>query len=502
MNTIIQKFGICTRRYWLFAVGGVVLCVGIYGAYRPLPNEVGMQGTVYRVSDDAVTFLSDETFVNEDGSRIIEQEIFDEVFRMIENAEHFILLDMFLWNSFQGAKPELHRLLSSELTEALRKKKEDFPKIEIVVISDPINTVYGGQQSPEFKSLSAAGIPVVLTDLHMLRDSNPLYSSFFRTFLQWPSYLHTFLLGREYTFRWLPNIMDAGGEKVTLRSYLQLFNFKANHRKLIVADAPKGEGVSIVTLVTSANPHDGSSAHSNVALRIEGEIWKDVLRSEQMVAKTGNVSIPLPEQLQRVEKSTGTVSVALRSEQAILEEVLAMLGRAGNGDTVELAMFYLSEKHIIDALVEASKRGANVRVILDPNKDAFGMEKNGVPNRPVAHALIRDSNGGIEIRWCATHGEQCHTKLLLVESEYGYELLLGSANYTRRNLHNLNLETNVWVSSKEPSTAYRDAKSYFARMWKNDVNRLHTLEYEAYASDSFLKRVQAWVMERTGLSTF
>ena len=49
-----------------------------------------------------------------------------------------------------------------------------------------------------------------------------------------------------------------GTEPATVRSYLALPNFKANHRKVLVAD----EGERFRAVITSANPHDGSSRHS------------------------------------------------------------------------------------------------------------------------------------------------------------------------------------------------------------------------------------------------
>ena len=61
-------------------------------------------------------------------------------------------------------------------------------------------------------------------------------------------------------------------------------------------------------------------------------------------------------------------------------------------------MFYLSNRDIVKSLLDASQRGVDVKLILDPNKDAFGMEKDGVPNRPVAHELVKKSKGKIQIR--------------------------------------------------------------------------------------------------------
>ena len=62
-------------------------------------------------------------------------------------------------------------------------------------------------------------------------------------------------------------------------------------------------------------------------------------------------------------------------------------GGGAAGDSIDVAMFYLSDRDTIGALLAAAKRGVTVRVILDPNKDAFGRTKNGIPNRSVsAHA--------------------------------------------------------------------------------------------------------------------
>ncbi len=223
----------------------ILLVAGIYGAYQPIPKEIGMQGPIYELADEAVTFLLDETYLTAEGESISEQTIFTEVMKMIAEAEKYILVDMFLWNPFQGTQPETHRLLSSELTDALIAKKQSNPDIIINVVSDPLNTVYDGQPSYQFEALKAAGIPVFLTNHGEMRDSNPLYSAFWRGLLQWPDMAHTALVGAPYTFRLFPNALNTGGEPVPLRSYLKLFNFKANHRKLIVADVPTTGGRSM-----------------------------------------------------------------------------------------------------------------------------------------------------------------------------------------------------------------------------------------------------------------
>jgi phosphatidylserine/phosphatidylglycerophosphate/cardiolipin synthase-like enzyme len=111
------------------------------------------------------------------------------------------------------------------------------------------------------------------------------------------------------------------------------------------------------------------------------------------------------------------------------------------------------------ALKRAADRGAGLRVSLDPNHDAFGKRKDGIPNRPVAKELV---DHGIEVRWCKTQGEQCHSKLLqVVRADGRAELIAGSANFTRRSLDNLNLETRVRLTDPVASPALAAAKEYF-----------------------------------------
>jgi phosphatidylserine/phosphatidylglycerophosphate/cardiolipin synthase-like enzyme len=164
-------------------------------------------------------------------------------------------------------------------------------------------------------------------------------------------------------------------------------------------------------------------------------------------------------------------------------------------------MFYISDDLVIDELLKASKRGVAIQIILDPNKDAFGRQKNGIPNRQVAHILTSKSNGSIKIRWCMTHGEQCHGKLLIVQQEHLYTMLLGSANYTRRNIGGYNLETDVMAQSKDPFTAWSDAERYFEKLWSND-GLIFSGDYETYQDTSRFKRWVAYIMEHTGLGTF
>ena len=104
----------------------------------------------------------------------------------------------------------------------------------------------------------------------------------------------------------------------------------------------------------------------------------------------------------------------LITEMEIQKELLTSIGELGTGDTVSIAMFYLSSRDIVTALLGAVERGVEIKIILDPNKDAFGYFRNGVPNRSSANELMVKSKGKIEIRWYHTHGEQFHSKLVMI----------------------------------------------------------------------------------------
>ena len=75
-----------------------------------------------------------------------------------------------------------------------------------------------------------------------------------------------------------------GQDRVSLLSYLQMLNFKANHRKVVICDSAD----EFAALVTSANPHDGSSAHGNIGIYFKGQAVADLLASEAAVLKFSN----------------------------------------------------------------------------------------------------------------------------------------------------------------------------------------------------------------------
>lgn len=472
--------------------------VFFYQLMRPFPEELARPSPEYLVPASSIAFFADETFINAKGERVARQEVWNEIFRMIDRAEHLIVLDMFLYNSFQGDKPETMRALSEELTAKLIAKRESHPHIAIALITDPINTAYDGDTGAHLNALRAAGIPVIQTNLGALPDSNPLYSPIWRIFVQW--------FGNSDTGGWLPHPFQHGGDKVTLRTWLTLANFKANHSKLIVADQPAGKGKTakrkMVTLVTSSNPHDGSSAHGNIAIRVDDQIWKSVLSSERSIAELSEAATPLYDPSAIADAADGPVRVSFLREESIRRDLLRVIGDAREGDSITMAMFYLSDRQIVRALIDAGKRKVAIKVLLDPNKDAFGMEKNGIPNRPVAKELLKKGGRTVEVRWCDTHGEQCHAKLVRAFVGGKHYVMAGSANLTRRNIGGYNLEANIAITSESEFPALAEIDAYLSRAWSNSDTERYSADYSAYEDTTFWKTSLYRIMERTGLSSF
>ena len=294
---------------------------------------------------------------------------------------------------------------------------------------------------------------------------------------------------------------EHGGDKVTLRTWLALLNFKANERNIIIADEPmKKGGQKIVTIVTSANAADAGSGDDNAALKVDDQLWKDAITNESIVAQFSGAGLP-SYNIGTVGDATGTLRVTLLRDEAIRDKVLEIIEGAKGGDTIDLMLLHLSDRGVIRALIDAANRGVHIRIILDPNTHSFNFAQNGIPNTPAAKELTDSTGGDIKIAWCDTHGETCNAKFMMGKTATSTFLLLGSANFTRRNLQGFNLEADIFAERSKEFTAWKDAGAYFDCLWNNTDSKF-TAPYEVYRDDSFWRAPLYRMMERTGLSSF
>ncbi len=84
--------------------------------------------------------------------------------------------------------------------------------------------------------------------------------------------------------------------------------------------------------------------------------------------------------------------------------------------SVDLEVYMLSDKYVINSLIDAEKRGVNVRVILEENPyKGYGANKS-----------VRDklSHYGINVKWANRAYQLTHSKFLVIDGRTGYILTM------------------------------------------------------------------------------
>ncbi|MGG1629315.1 phospholipase D family protein [Rossellomorea sp. NRS-1567] len=456
------------KSWW---IGGVIILiltvVMFYHRVKPLPPGVSYAGNTYTIPEKDVEFLYDLTY-QKDGKELYDHSIFDEVYQTIEEAEDFLILDLFLVNGYTKGDRDYPRI-SEKLSKTIQKQMKKNPDLKVVFISDVVNTTYGSHTAKQLEPLEDLGAEVIYTDLNRLRDPNILYSGVWRTALGW--------FGQD-GYGWLPNPMAPSAPKVTMRSYLKLLNIKANHRKVVITEN--------AGLILSANPHDASGFHSNIGFKVKGEILKEMVKAEKAVAafSGGNVEAfpteeDLDQSIKKLSPAEASVKAQILTEKKVQTSVVKAMNKANKGDEVWIGMFYLADRDIIDAIGDAADREVEVRLVLDPNQNAFGQEKIGLPNLPIASELHNLDDDHITIRWYNTNKEQYHTKFIYIKGEKESTVIGGSSNYTSRNLDDYNLEENIKIVAPTDSKTMSDIDQYFNRIWNNE-DGTYTVKYEKY----------------------
>lgn len=449
-----------------------------------VPNAYAKNATNFsgNFEKGRLRFIYDLTF-KKDGRRFYDLKIIEEELKLIKSAEQFIIADMFLFNNMYDMNKMIYPGVANEITRALIETKKQKPQIDIIFITDPWNNGYGSFKEIHMEQLRQNGIITVVTDLNKMSDSNPLYSIFYRTFMQW---------FEDKGPNIIPNIIDPTAPDIKLTGALKLLNLKANHRKTLSTD--KG------AIITSANPHDPSFYNSNIAVFIESPIINDIIKSEQRVANFSGVVTPKMKYVYKETINDDSDRIRLITENAIKKALLNNISRAGKNDNINIGIFYISDYGILKALAEASDRGANIKIVADPNKDAFGMKKNGRPNREALTSL-KHHRPNINIRWYNTTGEQFHTKMAFFEYKEENRVILGSANFTRRNLDGFNLETDVEIVTSKSSKLSNDITTYFKKIW-NNVGGDFTSDYHKYRKQGVFPYMIYRTQEETGLCSW
>jgi hypothetical protein len=466
-------------------------------ATRDLPAGMHLDSPAQSIAARDVTFLDDITGADAYGHGFSSHTLFDAMLGTIGNARSLIVLDCHLCNDLHRNAPDAVVNLTpmaAQLIDALLARKAAVPQLQILVIADPVNGLYGSAPAPELAALQAVGIAVVTVDLSALRDRNVLYSSPWRLLLKWWGHADS-------GGGWLPNPYSDDGPQLTARAWAQLANLKSSNRRMLLADDGHG---GLVAQVGTNEPAMASSIDTVTGLQVSGQSVLPLLRSELELARSfgwsGSMVIPTtapqgPDPPARAE----TLEIQWLGEGAIRNALLEHVAATSVGDNIDIAGSSLSDRAIISALLAASRRGVTVRLILDPHKSASLWRS---ANQLVGSEVIAASDGRIHVAWYRTHNEQFRAALVLIHGSGPVWMLTGSASLTRRDLGDYDLVLDAALSGSATAMPLMSAQAFFDTLWndRGPPGIEYTADADTWADPSQLRYWAYRLMESLGIS--
>jgi hypothetical protein len=412
------------------------LSLVFWNSAKPLPPGTHIASQTSRLSESDVDFVS----ASPQHEAVPAREM-----SAIDHAEQLIVLD--------------RSPVTGELSQHLLARKRVRPNLQIVLVTDPGNEVFGGTPSRTLTSLEQAGVIVARVRLDRLRDSNPLYSGLWRLI-----------------FGWWSDPFDETSDRISLPAWARMQNFKADQRQLVIADDGSGGWSAIV-----------GAAGASAGLVLRGPLARAMIAGELEIAAWSTDDDRLPVGPPVDGRAVGSIDARFLTEGSIETALLDAIAAAAGGDELSIAVQNLSDRRLIAAVLGAAARGAHLRVLL---------MRNQMPNRAVAGELLGGGGGRIEVRWFPIDAEAGLPRLLVLHHREDLWMNLGSANFTRRNLGDLNLESSVELRMPARAAPARAVTDYFAKIWSKaaadaDVADESPMAYWRYR-----------IAEATGLSTF
>jgi hypothetical protein len=439
----------------------------VYYATRQLPAGMRLDSASQIIAAGNVSFLEDLTGADGYGHGFSSHSIFDAMLRTIGEARGLVVLDCHLCSDLYRNAPDTIAALTpmgAQLAAALLARKAALPGLQVLVIADPVNGLYGSAPAPQFVKLRAAGIQVVMADLTQLRDRNVLYSP------------------------------------LSAHAWAQLANLKSSNRRVLIADDGHG---ALRALAGSAEPAMASSIDTATALQVSGPAVAPLLSSELELARAfgwkGSLAPPGAAPAAPVPDVAQALKFQWLGEGAIRDALLAHIGATGRGDTIDIASESLSERTLIAALLAASRRGVTVRLILDPRRSASLWSS---ANQSVGSELIAASDGRIHVAWYRTHSERFRAALVLIHGGGPTWMLSGSASLTRRDLGDYDLALDAALSGPADAAPLLNAQQFFDTLWndRGPPGIEYTADADTWADPSQLRYWAYRLMELLGIS--
>ena len=417
--------------------------MAFWHAAKPMPPGTHVTSLTVRLPESDVEFITDSL----GHSDVLTREL-----ATIDRAEQMIVVDQ---------SP-----LAGDVVRHLAARKHARPSLKIVLLTDPANEVFGGNAAAYLNSLEAAGIIVVRVRLDRLRDSIPLYSGLWRL-----------------VFGWWSDPFDEVPGRASASAWARMFNFKSDTRQLMVADDGAGGWTSIVA---SSDLRD-AAANNNAGLQVRGPLAHDIAASELQVAGWSTDDDRLPAGPQRGAHGVGSIDARFLTEGAVQSALVDMAAAAGSNDEISICAHQFTDRRLLDAVLGAASRGARLQVLLDSAAPS---------NRAAAGELIRRGGAHADVHWDPVDRGAVLTKFLIIRHGNDVWMDLGSADFSRRGLGDLNLAASIELRMPARTAAARGANEYFARAWSK------AKPYLEYADESDAAYWRYRFGEATGLSLF
>ena len=482
------------------------LLSAVWMSCKRLPPGLHIAGQWQLLPAQSLRFLRDVSAADANGAPLVEQQIDPELLGMISQARQMVLLDTGLFGDLPAAGPGASRLraappIAARVVDALLRAKSLNPELSVLLLTDP-STQQMDSAQPLLDRLAVAGVEVLAVDVDRLRAPDAAFASFWDLCCRWWS-------GAASAPQW-PDPLGVGPPGVSLRLWGELRAYQRSHRQVLIADDGAG---GVGALIFSRPLNAEAAIHSATALHLSGGALEPLLESEFALAQLSGWSdggamqarsqrLLEQQRLAAVPANRASARARVVTEGAIAAALVARIDASGNGDRIEIAALYLSQRELVRALLNAARRGVIVRLLLDPGKDGYGYARSGIPNREVASELVAASDGAVRVRWYRTHGEQFSPGFVLVQSEARAWLMIGTAELSRRDLGDFNLAAAVITDLPPSAPAAEDALAWFDMLWYNRASggTEYTTDADVYTDASQLRYWQYRLFEAMGTS--
>jgi hypothetical protein len=493
---------------WLSRLIGLTLLLGwggssLWHSDRRLPPGLHIAGSWEGLPASDIRFLHDLSAADARGTPLNERQIDAELLRMLARAKEIVVVDTGLFGDLPAAGPRAPHLrtapaIAAAITDALLKARHDQPSLQVLLVVDPASIELSTTPGP-IERLRDAGIDVVAVDTDRLRAPNAAFVAFWQLCCGWWSH-------GKGAGSW-PNPIGVGPPGVAMGLWGRTPGYQRSHRQLMIAD----DGAGNLDGIVFSRPLNAEAAlHSATALHVSGSALEAALESEFALAQfsgwtAGGAmqarSQRLAERARQAVASTHDLARARVLSEALLGETLvSLIDATGRQDSIDIAALYLSQRELVRALLDAAHRGVAIRILLDPNKDGYGYERSGLPNRVVASELVADSDGAVRVRWYRTHGEQFSAGFLLIRSPARTVLGVGTAQLCRSDLDDFNAAAAVLVQLPADSVAVSEALTWFDTLWFNRASGgiEYSSDADVYADASQIHYWQYRLFEASG----